>query len=159
MWLVMRKVRQAASGGEGACPALSRSLMLLGIIFLVALLGAWQDISGKTINPRFVERIKDGQTTKQEILLLFGDPQEVNRTPEGPIFTYRSYRDAPYIPSTKSAFDKEVPEQSSVPFYVDNEKKVKKVPTKTKGTILDSSLVIRFKPDGETVLSHEYQKH
>jgi hypothetical protein len=132
--------------------------MCLGIICLVALLGAWQDISGKTINPRFVERIKDGQTTKQEILLLFGDPQEVNRTPEGPIYIYNSYKDAPYEPSKKSALDKEVPEQSTTPFFLDDEHKVKKVPKKTKGTILDSTLVIRFKPDGETVLSHEYQQ-
>ena len=53
------------------------------ILLLPGLLGAWKVISGETINPHHVERIKDGQTTKHEILLYFGEPQEIDRSPEG----------------------------------------------------------------------------
>jgi hypothetical protein len=41
---------------------------------------------------------------------------------------------------------------------MDEDKKVKKVPLKKQGKIPKSTLIIRFKPDGETVLSHEYRE-
>lgn len=71
----------------------------IGLLLLIAvmLLSAWQDITGNTINPRYVERIKNGQTTKNEIMILFGEPQQVNRTTDGVVFVYRSYRDAPVL--------------------------------------------------------------
>ena len=137
---------------------LRRMGVLLGVLLLPLLLGAWQDITGNTINPRYVERIKDGQTSRHEILLWFGDPKEVERNPEGPVFKYYSYKDAPVEPSRK---DREISDQSAVPstpYFLDENKQVKKVVTKKSGKILHSTLTVRFKPDGETVMSHEYQE-
>ena len=65
---------------------------LLGLMLL--LLG-WRDITGNTINPHYVERIKDGHTTKNEITVMFGEPQEIKRTENVIIFTYKSFKDAP----------------------------------------------------------------
>jgi hypothetical protein len=134
---------------------LGRTAVFCGLLLLPLILGAWQDISGNTINPRFVERIKDGQTTKHEILLWFGDPKEVERNPEGPVYKYFSYKDAPLEPSRQ---ERVIDEHSSMPYFLDDEKKIKKVPQKTAGKILRSTLTVRFKPDGETVMSHEYKE-
>ncbi|MDD3580229.1 MAG: hypothetical protein PHW74_04300 [Desulfobacca sp.] len=117
---------------------------------------AWVDISGNTINPDYVARIKDGQTTKNEIMLLFGEPQEVQRTQMGLVFTYQSYRDATMPAFTK---EREINEQSTVPFFLDDKKTVKKVPVKKKGKILHSTLTVRFKPDDYTVDQHTYKVH
>lgn len=129
---------------------------LLGILLLSLILGAWRDVTGNTINPRYVARIKDGQTTKHEILLYFGDPAEVERTPEGLIFKYASYKDAPPEVSRR---EREPEEQSTSPFFLDEDKKLKKVQVKKEGRVLRSTLVIRFKPDGVTVLSHEFKEY
>ncbi len=130
----------------------------LAVLVLPLLLGAWRDITGDTINPRYVERLKDGVTTKHEVLLYFGQPQEVERTPEGPVFKYTSYKDAP-VTSSKAERKHEVESQyQSSQFFMDEEKKVKKVPIKKQGKIPKSTLIIRFKPDGETVLRHEYRE-
>jgi hypothetical protein len=134
-----------------------RGLILLLIFILPLILGAWRDISGNTINPRFVARIKDGVTKRHEIRLWFGDPKEVQRTPEGPIYKFESYKDAP--PPVGSKFYKEAEEQSTTPYFLDEDKKVKKKKVKTEGKILRSTLIIRFQPDGETVLSHEYKEY
>jgi outer membrane protein assembly factor BamE (lipoprotein component of BamABCDE complex) len=134
-----------------------RGLVLLCLIlFLPLILGAWRDLTGKTINPRYVGRIQDGKTTKHEIFLWFGDPQEVDRGPAGVVFKYVSYKDAPELPS-KDIY-KEPNPQSTTPYYLDEEKRVKKLTRKTKGEIVQSTLTIRFKPDGETVMSHEYKE-
>ncbi len=127
-------------------------MMALTLSLIIPLLG-WVDISGNTINPEYVNRIKDGQTTKNEIMLLFGEPQEVNRTPAGLIFTYKSYKDA-----TLPAFakEREINPQSTVPFYLDQDKTVKKVPVKKKSKVLHSTLIIRFKADDYTVAGHTY---
>jgi len=127
--------------------------LILGLSISVL---AWVDISGNTINPEYVARIKDGKTTKNEIMLLFGEPQEVQRTQTGLVFTYHSYRDA-----TMPAFSKEreINEQSTVPFFLDDNKTIKKVPVKKKGKILHSTLTIRFKPDNYTVEQHNYKVH
>ena len=74
---------------------LCQGLLLLGLMLLVL---AWRDVSGNTINPRYVERIKDGQTTKNEIMLLFGEPKEIKRTENGVVYTYKSFKDAPALP-------------------------------------------------------------
>jgi len=129
-----------------------QGLLLLGIMLL---LPGWRDITGNTINPRYVERIKDGQTTKNEINLLFGEPQEIKRTENTIIFTYKSFKDAPgalpYDP------DKREPSpQSSQLFLVDENKNIKKIVDKKEGKILKSTLIIYFKPDGRTVSGHEY---
>ncbi len=153
--------RRRPGGQKRRAPArllLRRKAMLLFFALLPVMVGAWQDVSGNTINPRYVERIKDGQTTKHEVLLYFGDPQEVERTPEGPVYKYATYKDAPpmgYKPKDEvkdSLF-------SSNPFIMDEDRKIKPVPKKKGNQILHSTLSIRFKSDGETVLSHEYREY
>lgn len=136
---------------------LRRGAALLVILLLPVFLGAWRDASGNTINPRFVQRIKNGETKKHEILLYFGDPQEVTRTPEGPVWKYSSFKDAPAMGIKPE--DRKINEQSDSLYVIDDEKKVKKAPVKKEGKILKSTLVIRFKPDGELVQSHEYQEY
>ncbi|AEB09987.1 hypothetical protein [Desulfobacca acetoxidans] len=132
----------------------------IGLLLLIAvmLLSAWQDITGNTINPRYVERIKNGQTTKNEIMILFGEPQQVNRTTDGVVFVYRSYRDAPVL-RKRDPNDRDINPQSTVPFVLDENKQIKKAPSKTEGKILRSTLVITFKPDSQVVSTHEYTEH
>jgi hypothetical protein len=133
---------------------LSQIILLLG---LMSMLLAWRDVSGNTINPRYVERIKDGQTTKNEVTLMFGDPQEIKRTEHGMVYTYKSFKDAPALPYDP---DKRQPaSQSDQLFLVDNDNKITKKKEKTEGKILKSTLVIYFKPDGQTVSGHEYTEH
>ena len=135
-----------------------RITWVLMILLLPGLLGAWKVISGETIDRRHVERIKDGKTTKNEILLLFGDPQEIDRTPEGVSYTYKNFKDAPANPYNPN--DRKIAPQSDQLFLLpDDDKKIKKAPLKTEGKILKSTLLIRFKPDGQTVMSHEYKEY
>jgi hypothetical protein len=143
---------------EGRRDLLRRRLTpVLLVLLLPFFIGAWKIMTGDTINPNLVGRIQDGKTTKNEILLFFGDPKEIQRTPEGPIYKYISYKDAPAMPYRP---ENRVPEdQSSVPFLLDDKHQVKKPPLKTEGQILRSTLTIRFKPDGETVMSHEYKEY
>jgi hypothetical protein len=137
-------------------PAQRWGVLILAILVLPLFLGAWRDVSGNTINPKYVERIKDGQTTKQEILLLFGDPQDIQHPPEGTIFTYKSFKDAPQLPYRPE--ERKIAPQSDRIYVIDDNKQIKKPPLKTQGTILRSTLVVRFKPDGQTVQSHAYQE-
>ncbi len=143
---------------RAVCPDrwFAKGLFLLLILCTSLLPGAWRNIGGGGINPRYVARIQDGKTTKHEILLWFGDPQEVDRGPEGVVFRYISYRDAPEVPSRE--IYKEPEYQSGPQYYLDEEKKIKKLTRKTKGEIVQSTLTVRFKPGSDTVLSHEYQE-
>jgi hypothetical protein len=134
-----------------------RIASVLMILLLPGLLGAWKIISGDSIDPRHVERIKNGKTTKNEILVLFGDPQEIDRTPEGVTYTYKSFKDAPAMPYKPE--DRKIAPQSDQLFLLDDNKQIKKPTIKTKGKILRSSLLIRFSPDGQTVMSHEYKEY
>ncbi len=104
-----------------------------------------------------MERIQDGKTTKNEILLLFGDPQDIDRTPEGVTYTYNNFKDAPAMPYNPS--DRKIAPQSDQLYLLDDDKKIKKPTVKTEGKILKSTLLIRFKPDGQTVMSHEYKEY
>ena len=134
-----------------------RIASVLMILLLPGLLGAWKVISGDTIDPRHVERIQDGKTTKNEILLLFGDPQEIDRTPDGVIYNYKSFKDAPAMPYRPE--DRKINPQSDQLYVINEDKQVKKAPLKTEGKILRSTLLIRFKPDGQAVMSHEYKEY
>jgi hypothetical protein len=134
-----------------------RMALALIILLLPGLLGAWRIMSGETLSPRLVANIQDGKTTKQEILVMFGDPQEINRTSEGLTYLYKSYKDAPAMPYKWQ--DRKINPQSDQLFLIDDNKQIKKAPVKTKGKILRSTLLIRFKPDGVTVLSHEYKEY
>src|SRR5208337_923365 len=139
-------------------PLRHRWAPVLLVLFIPWLLGwSWKDASGDTINPNFVQRIQDGKTTKQEVLLYFGDPKESQGSPsEGVVYKYFSYKDAeamPYQPSQR------VPEEQSTSEYLLQDKQVKKKPPpKTGGKILRSTLEIRFKPGSDTVMSHEYKE-
>jgi len=138
-------------------PANGRVLTMILLAAMALALGAWRDFTGNTINPRYVERIKDGQTTKNEIMVMFGEPQEIKRTAETIIYIYRSFKDAPALPYDP---DKREPKtQSTTPYFVDEENRVRKVQEKTDGKIPRSTLVIYFKPDGQTVSGHEYTEH
>ena len=148
---------QPEGGRTSAHRRWRRIASVLMILLLPGLLGAWKVISGDTIDRRHVERIQDGKTTKNEILLLFGDPQEIDRAPEGVAYTYKSFKDAPAMPYNPK--DRKIAPQSDQLFLLpDDDKKIKKPPIKTEGKILKSTLLIRFKPDGQTVMSHEYKE-
>jgi hypothetical protein len=131
-----------------------RVLLLLGLMLLLL---AWRDITGNTINPRYVERIQDGQTTKNEITLMFGEPQEIKRIENGVVYTYKSFKDAPALPYDPKK--RQPNPQSSQLYVIDEDKTVKKTETKTEGKVLRSTLIIYFKPDGQTVAGHEYTEH
>ena len=130
---------------------------VLMILLLPGLLGASKAISGESIDRRHVERIQDGKTTKNEILLLFGDPQEIDRSPDGVIYNYKSFKDAPAMPYKPE--DRKINPQSDQLYVLNEDKQIKKAPLKTEGKILRSTLLIRFKPDGQTVMSHEYKEY
>lgn len=153
----MSRELHPAGGRLSARRQWRRIAAVLMILLLPGLLGAWRTVSGETIDPRHVERIKDGKTTKNEILLLFGDPQEIDRTPEGVNYTFKSFKDAPAMPYKPE--ERQIAPQSDQIYVIDDQKKIKKAPLKTEGKILRSTLLIRFKPDGETVMSHEYKEY
>jgi hypothetical protein len=156
--LQMSRELQAPGGRTAACLRWRRIASVLMILLLPGLLGAWKTISGETIDPRHVERIADGKTTKNEVLLLFGDPQEIDRGPEGITYTYKNFKDTPAMPYRPE--DRKIQPQSDQLFLLpDDDKRVKKPPIKTEGKILKSTLLIRFKPDGQTVMSHEYKEY
>ena len=134
-----------------------RIASVLLILLLPGLLGAWRVVSGESIDRRHVERIQDGKTMKHEILLLFGDPQEIDRAPEGVTYTYKSFKDAPAMPYRPE--DRKINPQSDQLLVITEDKQIKKAPLKTEGKILRSTLLIRFKPDGQTVMSHEYKEY
>jgi hypothetical protein len=154
--LEMNRELQPAGGQTRAHRRWRRAASILMILLLPGLLGAWKGMSGDTIDRRHVERIADGKTTKNEILLLFGDPQEIDRGSEGITYTYKNFKDAPAMPYRPE--DRKINPQSDQLFVVNEDKTIKKAPLKTEGKILKSTLLIRFKPDGQTVLSHEYKE-
>ncbi len=137
--------------------AWGRLAPVLLLLLLPGLLGAWRSISGETINTHYVERIQDGVTKKHEILLYFGDPKETERTEYGPIYKYFSYKDAPAMPYKHD--ERKINPQSESLYLIDDNKQLKKPEVKKEGKILRSSLIIRFKKDGETVMSHEYKEY
>jgi hypothetical protein len=152
----MSRELQREGGRPRAQQGWRRIAAVLLILLLPGLLGAWRIVSGDTIDRRHVERIQDGKTTKNEVLLLFGDPQEINRTPEGITYLFKSFKDAPANPYKPE--ERKIDPQSDQLYVVDDKKQIKKAPLKTEGKILKSTLLIRFKADGETVMSHEYKE-
>ena len=93
--LQMSRELQPEGGRTAARLRCRRIASVLMILLLPGLLGAWKIISGDTIDPRHVARIQDGKTTKNEVLLLFGDPQGIDRGSEGITYTYKNFKDAP----------------------------------------------------------------
>src|SRR5208337_819463 len=106
-------------------PVRHRWTPVLLVLFIPLLLGwSWKDASGITINPRFVERIQDGKTTKQEVLLYFGDPKEIERSPDGLVYKYFSYKDAPALPYRPEL--RQPQEQSTSNYLLEDNKQLMK---------------------------------
>ena len=154
--LRMSRELQPEGGRPSARRRWRRIASVLMILLLPGLLGAWRVVSGESIDRRHVERIQDGKTTKNEILLLFGDPQEIDRAPEGVTYTYKSFKDTPAMPYRPE--NRKINPQSDQLLVITEDKQIKKAPLKSEGKILKSTLLIRFKPDGQTVMSHEYKE-
>ena len=131
--------------------------LVLLVLLLPGLLGAWRIMSGDTIDPRNVQRIKDGKTTKMEVMTLFGEPQDVNRDGDGLIYIYKSFKDAPATPY--KPWERKINPQSDKLMVIDANKQIKEAPLKTKGKILKSTLTVRFKPGTNTVMSHEFKEY
>uniref|UniRef100_A0A7C3Z1Q4 Uncharacterized protein n=1 Tax=Desulfobacca acetoxidans TaxID=60893 RepID=A0A7C3Z1Q4_9BACT len=133
---------------------------VLLVLALPFLLGAWKLSTGPKINPNLVQRIEDGKTKKHEILTWFGDPQDTERLPEGEIYIYKTYRPKSELPRVKREEPKMVMPTVDSPYTLEREILQKKTSNKTlPSQELDSTLVIRFKPDGETVQSHDYKQY
>lgn len=130
---------------------------ILLLLLLPGLLGGWRITYGDTINTQYVKRIQDGVTKKHEILLYFGEPKEIERTGDGQVYKYYSYKDAPAMPYKH--MERQINPQSDSLYLIDENKQIKKPTVKQEGKILRSSLIIRFKKDGDTVLSHEFKEH
>jgi hypothetical protein len=150
----MAQLRQNHPGFSQKGWGLLLSLLLLS---LPLLLGGWKEVTGRRLNPRYIERIQDGKTKKHEILVLFGDPEEIQRSPEGLVFIYRTYRQVEAPPS-REIYKPPAPQSTSI-YALEEGAREEKKPVK-KGPVKEvaSTLTIRFGPDGETVQSHEYKE-
>jgi hypothetical protein len=140
-------------------PSQGRGLALaLFILALPLLVGGWQIIMNKGINPSYVDRIEDGKTKRSEILTLFGDPQETKRTPEGMTYVYKTLRTKETAQSKKKkGDDATIAPSVDSPFTL--EETLKRKPKEGPVQEVGSMLIINFKPDGETVMSHEFKKY
>lgn len=130
---------------------------LLLLLLALVLVSGWRQLTGDNLNPRFIDRIQDGKTTKNEILLWFGEPQEVKKTPTSLIYIYKSYVDTPALPYNPDK--REINPQSYTPFLIDEDKNIVPKKEKTAGKILRSTLTIYLKPETQVVTGHEYVEH
>ena len=157
----MPHLNTASNGPRAAAGWCGCLWKLLVLVLLSSLMPgpawAWRDASGQTLDPRLVQRIKNGVTTKHEILAFFGQPKEVERTPDGLVYKYVSHKDAPAMPYKHE--DRQIQEQSTSHYLIDDDKNIKRKTIKTEGKIVRSTLTVRFKPDGLTVLTHEYKEY
>jgi|WetSurMetagenome_2_1015567.scaffolds.fasta_scaffold308295_2 hypothetical protein len=131
--------------------------LALVVLALPLFLGGWSITRTKGINPSYVDRIEDGTTKKSEILTLFGDPQETKRTPEGMIYVYKTLRTKETPHGKKKKDDVSVAPSVDSPFTL--EETLKRKPKEGPAQELESMLIIHFKPDGETVMSHEFKQY
>jgi len=131
--------------------------LVLLVCTLPLFLGAWKIIMNRDINPAYVERIQDGKTEKHEILTLFGDPDEIDRTPDAVVYTYETFRNKETLPKRERQV-KSAPQDS--PYFREDwlKEKEKREAKAAKNKELDSRLIIRFDKEGQTVRSHEYKK-
>jgi len=135
-----------------------RKLFLLPVILAMPFfLGAWSISMNRGINTNYVDRIEDGKTKKSEILTLFGDPQEIKRTPEGVTFVYKAFTTKES--SRKSPKEAGMSSSASVDTPYSLEETLKKK-TKGEGPVqeVSSTLTVFFGRDGDTVQSHEFKK-
>lgn len=136
--------------GKGREAALA--LLVLTLPFF---LGAWKISMGRAINPSYVERIKDGQTKKHEVLTLFGDPDKVDRTPEGLVYIYQSFRNKETLPKRGREVKSTIQDS---PYFREDWLEKKAERESSSNQELDRELVIRFDQQGETVQSHQYKQ-
>ena len=140
---------------RGALPNKVRQAGLVLLLFAVPLLLGWKFGMDKGINPRFVERIEDGKTKRHEILTWFGDPKEIERLPDGVVYVYKAMRPKAELPRRKA------PEKNGPaidPNALDKTPITKKTDSEESAQELARTLIIRFKPDGETVQNHDYKE-
>ncbi len=142
--------RHNCRSGRGLAPFL---LIALGVLIVAG----WRALSGEGINPRYVARIIDGKTTKHEILLWFGEPQDVDRSAAGVVFTYHGYADPPAQMSSKLYHEPQP--QSTTPFFIDENKNIQRKTVKKEGKILKNILTVRFAPGSDIVSSHEFKEN
>jgi len=147
-----KELRHPAVWGRG------RLIPILLVLALPLLLGAWKDVSGNTINPNYVKRIQKGKTTKNEILLYFGDPKEISKTDLGPVYKYVSYKDAPPDVLPYKHDKRRIQEHSDSLYVIDDQKRIRKPTVKKEGKIIRSTLTVQFQKDGETVMTYEYKE-
>lgn len=133
-----------------------RLTALAGLLLALFLGAGWREAGGDNLDQRKVAKIKNGVTKKHEILLWFGEPQEIIRNPEGLVYKYVGFTDAP--PKDPKTGRPLGGEDSRAAFYLDEDRKMKKLPTKTEGKVVKSRLTIHFAPDGLTVQSHEFER-
>ncbi len=129
----------------------------LFLLLTLVLVSGWRQLTGDNLNPRFIDRIQDGKTTKNEILLWFGEPQEIKKTPTSLIYIYKSYADTPALPYNPDK--REINPQSYTPFLIDEDKNIVPKKEKTTGKILRGTLTIYIKPETQVVTGHEYLEH
>lgn len=130
--------------------------LVLLVLNLPFLLGAWTIARGRAINPSYVERIQDGKTKKHEILTLFGDPDDIDRTPEAVVYIYRTYRDKEILPKPERKAKSAIQDS---PYFREDWIKEKKKRDDADTKELDRVLIIRFDPQGQKVLGHEYKQY
>jgi len=149
---------QPVASHEKLSPGRGLALALV-VLALPLLLGGWSITRNKGINPSYVERIEDGKTKRSEILTLFGDPQETERTPEGMIYVYKTFRPKENV-KKKPKDDQRPIGLSSVDSPQELEERLKHS-HKQEGPPqeLGSMLTIHFKSDGETVMSHDFKQY
>jgi len=136
----------------------ARQVALVLLVFTLPLfLGAWKIIMGRSINPAYVERIQDGKTEKHEILTLFGEPDEVDRTPEAVVYVYETFRNKETLPQRERQLQS-TPQDS--PYFREDwlKEKKKREAAAAANKELDRRLIIRFDREGQTVQSHEYRQ-
>ncbi len=143
--------REKLSQGRGLALALV-------VLAMPLLLGGWQINTHKGINPSYVDRIEDGKTKRSEILTLFGDPQETKRSPEGLIYVYKTLRTKETAQSKKKKGD-DVSIAPSVDSPFTLEETLKRKPKEGPEQEVADMLIIHFKPDGQTVMSHEFKQY
>ena len=133
--------------------------MVLALFALPLFLGGWKIIMNKGINPIYVDRIEDGKTKRSEILTLFGDPQETKRTGDGLSYVYKTYQ--PQGTTHEKKDNREFIGLSSVDSPSELEHRLQSTQKRKKmegDKEVASTLTIYFKPDGETVMSHEFEQ-
>ena len=107
---------------------------------------------GNYVSQDMVAQLRPGMT-KEQVRYLLGTPL-ITDIFHADRWDYVYYYDKAY----SKPEERKINPQSDQIYVVDENKQIKKATVKMEGKILKSTLLIRFKPDGETVMSHEYKQ-